>query len=104
MVDFEYYAWRLQLLLSVLFAVNVARVAGRKGRQPVGAALLMLLFANGWPVVWAAVGRGIGLAFRVNENARVTMERAFGFGGLMFGVAVTYAIVGCWKAGRPMSP
>jgi hypothetical protein len=102
-VDFEYYAWRFQLLLSLLFAVNVARVAGRKGRHPVGAALLMLLFANGWPVVWATVGRGIGLAFRVNENARVTMERAFGFGGLMFGVAVTYAIVGCWKPRKPSS-
>src|SRR5262245_92784 len=101
-VDFEYYAWRLQLLLSILFAVSVARVAGRKGRHPVAAALLMLLFANGWPVVWSAVGRGIGLAFRVNEDARVTMERAFSFGGLMFGAAVTYAIVGCWKSREPM--
>jgi hypothetical protein len=97
-VNFDYYAWRIQLVLSVLFAIHLARLAGRKGRHPVGAALLMLTFANGWPLVFAAVGRGLGRAFAVNETARLTLERAWGFGGMMFGVAVSYAIVGCWKS------
>lgn len=97
-MNVEYYAWRIQLILSVLFALHIARIAGRKGRHPVGAALLMLTFANGWPLVFAAVGRTLGRAFAVNETARLTLERAWGFGGMMFGVAVSYAIVGCWKS------
>jgi hypothetical protein len=96
-VTFDDYAWWVQIGLSLVFARLVARVARRKGRQPVGAALLMLAFANGWPLLWSAIGREIATAYRVNDLARAMMARLFGYGGLMFGVALSWVIVGCWK-------
>jgi hypothetical protein len=99
-LDFEYYAWRVQLVLSLLFAAHLARMARRKGRHPFGAALLMLCFANGWPLIWEAVGRGIANAFALHGPARITLVKFIGFGGLMFGVATSYAIVGCWRPVR----
>lgn len=102
-MTFDDYAWWVQLGLSLLFAVQLARVASRKGRHPVGAALLLLAFANGWPLVFAAVGRGIAAAFGVNDLARAMMGRVFGYGGIMFGVAVSFAIVGCLKPARRLT-
>ena len=99
-MTFDDYAWWAQLGLALLFAVQLARVAARKGRHPFGAALLLLAFANGWPLVYAAIGRGIATAFGVNEVARATMGRIFGYGGIMFGVAISFAIVGCLKPRR----
>ena len=99
-MTFDDYAWWAQIALSLLFAVQLARVAARKGRHPFGAALLVLAFANGWPLVFAAVGRGIAAAFGVNELARAMMGRVFGYGGIMFGVALSFAIVGCLKPVR----
>ena len=99
-MTFDDYAWWVQLGLSLLFAVQLARVAARKGRHPVGAALLLLAFANGWPLVFAAVGRGIAAAFGVNELARAMMGRVSGYGGIMFGVALSFVIVGCLKPAR----
>jgi hypothetical protein len=96
-VTSEFYAWQIQLVLSLLFAAHLARIARRKGRHPFGAALLMLTFANGWPLVFAAVGREIAAAFGMNDTARSVYVRVFGYGGVMFGVAVSYAIVGCLK-------
>jgi hypothetical protein len=103
-VTFDDYAWWVQLGVSLWFAALFARIARRKGRHPLGAALLVLTFANGWPLVWSAVGRGIAGAFGVNDAARATMTRIFGYGGIMFGVAVSFVIVGCWKpVRRPVS-
>jgi len=96
-VTFEFYAWQVQLVLSLLFAAHLARLARRKGRHPFGAALLMLTFANVWPFVFAGVGTGIASVFGMNATARMVFVRAFAFGGLMFGVAVSYAIVGCMR-------
>ena len=31
----------------------------------------------------------------MNDTARAMFVRVFGYGGMMFGVAVSYAIVGC---------
>lgn len=105
-MTFDDYAWWAQLGVSLLFAVQLARVAARKGRHPFGAALLLLAFAHGWPLVYAAMGRGIGSAFGVNDVARATMGRIFGYGGIMFGVALSFAIVGCLRPVRrqPMPP
>jgi hypothetical protein len=99
-VTFDDYAWWAQLGLSLLFAVQFARMAARKGRHPFGAALLVLAFANGWPLVFAAVGRGVAAGFGVNEAATAMMGRVFGYGGIMFGVAVSFVIVGCLKPVR----
>lgn len=99
-MTFDDYAWWVQLGLSLWFAAIFARIARRKGRHPFGAALLVLTFANGWPLVWSAVGRGIARAFGVNEMARMTMTRVFGYGGVMFGVALSFVIVACWKPVR----
>jgi hypothetical protein len=103
-VSFDDYAWWVQLALSLVIATVVARVAARKGRHPFGAALLVIAFANGWPLVWSAIGRGIAGAFGVNEVARATMTRIFGYGGVMFGVAVSFAIVGCLRPVRRPRP
>jgi hypothetical protein len=94
-VTFDDYAWWVQLGLSLVFATLLARVAARKGRHPFGAALLMLAFANGWPLVWSAIGRAIATGFAVNDAARAMMTRMFGYGGVMFGVALSFLIVGC---------
>ena len=93
----EFYAWQIQLVLSLLFAAHLARIAQRKGRHPFAAALLMLTFANGWPLVYAAIGRGIASVWGMNDTARSVFVRVFGYGGVMFGVAVSYAIVGCLR-------
>jgi hypothetical protein len=100
-VRFEYYAWWVQLGVTVLFAAHLARMARRKGRHPVGAALLMLTFANGWPLVFEAVGRLVSAAFALKDEPRTVLVRVFGYGGVMFGVAVSYAIIGCLK---PIGP
>ena len=105
-MTFDDYVWRVQLVLSVLFAAHLARIARGKGRHPFGAALLMLTFANAWPLVFAAVGREVASVFGMNDTARAMFVRVFGYGGMMFGVAVSYAIVGCMKpvalkAGQP---
>jgi hypothetical protein len=99
-VTFEFYAWQVQLVLSLLFARHLARLARRKGRHPFGAALLMLTFANAWPFVFAGVGSKISSVFGMNDTARMVFVRVFAFGGMMFGVAVSYAIVGCLKPVR----
>lgn len=99
-MTFDDYLWWAQLGLSLLFATLLARSAARRGRHPVGSALLLLAFANGWPLVWSAVGRGIAAGFGVNELARTTMGRVFGAGGLMFGVALSFVIVGCLRPVR----
>jgi hypothetical protein len=99
-VGFEVYAWYGQVFLSLLFAAHLARFASRKRRHPVGAALLMLSFVNGWPIVTAAIGSRIGDGFALNESARLTMTRVFGLGGIIWGVAWSYAIVGCLKPGK----
>jgi hypothetical protein len=98
-VTFDDYVWWIQLGVSLGFAIVLARIAARKGRHPFGAALLLLALANGSPLAWAAVGRGVAAASGVNEIARATMTRVFGYGGLMFGLALSFVIVGCW---RPM--
>ena len=100
-MTFDDYAWWVQIGLSLLFAVQLARMAGRKGRHPFGAALLVLAFANGWPLVFGAVGNAIGTAFEVNPMARAMLGRIYGYGGVMFGVAVSFVIVGCLKP-RPI--
>jgi hypothetical protein len=99
-VTFDDYAWRVQLVLSVLFAAHLAKIARAKGRHPFGSALLMLTFANGWPLVFAAVGQRIASVFGMNDTAREMFVRVFGYGGMMFGVAVSYAIVGCLRPVR----
>src|SRR5438128_6304659 len=103
MMVIEKYAWQLQLVLSMLFAAHVASIARRKGRRPFAAALLMLISANGWPVIWEAVGRIIADRFHLHDPARTTLVTAIGFGGQFFGVATSYVIVGCWRpaARRP---
>jgi len=98
-VDWDYYAWLIQLLLSLLFAVHIAKLARRKGRSPLGAAILMLAFANLWPLVFELVGRLIAARFALQDPARTTFVRIVSYGGIMFGVATSYAIVGCM---RPM--
>src|SRR5262245_21313833 len=100
-MTFEFYAWQIQLVLSLLFAAHLARLARRKGRHPFGAALLMLTFANAWPFVFVVVGNQIALVFGMNDVARSVYLRAFDFGGMMFGVAVSYAIVGCLRPVKP---
>jgi Na+/H+-dicarboxylate symporter len=99
-VTFEFYAWQVQLVLSLLFAAHLAQLARRKGRHPFGAALLMLTLANVWPFVFAGVGNRIASVFGMNDTARMVFVRAFAFGGMMFGVAVSYAIVGCMRPVR----
>ena len=99
-VNFDYYAWQAQLVVSLVFAALLARCARAKGRHPVGAALLLLTFAHGWPLVFAAVGRGVAGAFQVNDAARTMMTHVFGYGGVMFGVALSFAVVGCLKPVR----
>jgi hypothetical protein len=99
-VTFDDYAWWVQLGVSLGFAALFARIARRKGRHPFGAALLVLTFANFWPLVWSAIGRGIATGFGVNEMARATMARIFGYGGVMFGVALSFIIVGSLKPVR----
>jgi hypothetical protein len=100
-VNVDYHdIWRVQLALSLLLAAHLARMAQRKGRRPFGAALLVLCFANGWPVIWEAVGRGIANAFALPDPARTTLVKFIGYGGFMFGVATSYAIVGCWRPRR----
>jgi hypothetical protein len=96
-VNFDYYAWQAQLVVSLLFAVLLARYARAKGRHPVGAALLLLAFANGWPLAFSAAGRAVAMAFHVNDAARALMTSVFGYGGVMFGVALSFVIVGCLK-------
>jgi hypothetical protein len=103
-MDFDFYAWRIQLVLSVLFAAHVAGIAGRKGRHPFAAALLMLAFANGWPVVFELVGRGVASAFALHEPARTVFVKVIGYGGVMFGVALSYVIVGSMKPPRQRRP
>jgi hypothetical protein len=103
-VTFDDYAWWVQLGLSLAFATLLARVAARKGRHPFGAALLVLAFANGWPLVWSAIGRGVAAGFGVNDAARAMMTRMFGYGGIMFGVALSVLIVGCAKPVRRRPP
>ena len=99
-MNLDYYAWQAQLGLSLLFAVLLARLARAKGRHPFGAALLLLTFANGWPLLYATVGRAVASAFEVNDVARATMVRVFGYGGVMFGVALSFIIIGCLKPVR----
>ena len=96
-MTFEYYAWRAQLLVTLLFAALLARMARRKGRHPFGAALLLLALANGWPLVFEAVGRLVARAFALQEVPRTVLVRVFGYGGVMFGVALSYAIIGCLR-------
>ncbi|MBO0696825.1 MAG: hypothetical protein J2P46_00385 [Zavarzinella sp.] len=96
-----YYAWWVQLVVTLLFAAHLARMARRRGRHPFGAALLMLVFANGWPLVFEAVGGLVSAAFTLKETPRTVLVRVFGYGGVMFGVAVSYAIVGCMKPAWP---
>ena len=96
-MTFEYYAWQVQLVLSLLFAAHVASLARRKGRHPFAAALLLLTFANGWPIVWEAIGRAIAGRFELHDPARTTFIKAVGYGGMMFGVATSYAIIGCFR-------
>jgi hypothetical protein len=105
-VNVDYHdVWRAQLVLSLLLAAHLARMARRKGRRPFGAALLMLCFANGWPVIWEAVGRGIANTFALHDPARTALVKFIGYGGFMFGVATSYAIVGCWRPiTRPPRP
>jgi hypothetical protein len=91
------YVWYLQLVLSMLFAAHVAGIARRKGRHPFAAALIMLVSANGWPVIWQAVGGLTADRFHLHDPARTTLVTAIGLGGLMFGVATSYVIVGCWR-------
>jgi hypothetical protein len=102
-VNFDYYAWQAQLVVSLLFAVLLARYARAKGRRPVGAALLLLGFANGWPLVFAAAGRLVASGFHVNDAARAMMISVFGYGGVMFGVALSFAIIGCLRPVRRRS-
>ncbi len=102
-MTFEYYAWRVQLLVTLLFAAVLARLARRKGRHPLGAALLLLALANGWPLVFEAVGRGVAAAFALKDPARTVLARVFGYGGVMFGVAVSFAIIGCLRPVRHAS-
>jgi hypothetical protein len=99
-VTFEYYAWWAQLVVTLLFAAHLAKVARRKGRHPFAAALLLLACANGWPIVFEAVGRGVSAAFALKEAPRTVLVRVFGYGGVMFGVALSYAIIGCLKPVR----
>jgi hypothetical protein len=103
-VTFDDYAWWVEIGLSLLFATLVARVAARKGRHPFAAALLVLAFANGWPLVWSEIGRAIATGFHVNDAARAMMARIFGYGGLMFGVVLSWIFVGCWKPRRTLNP
>ena len=98
--------------LRILRVASSARVVApvRSAPGPVGATqgttpgrrcmLLMLTFANGWPLVFAAVSRGIADWFGMNETARCGVRRVFSYGGMMFGVAVSYAIVGCMRPVR----
>ena len=102
-VNFDYYAWQAQLVVTLLFAVLLARYARAKGRHPLGAALLLLALANGCPLAFAAVGRLVASAFHVNDAARDMMVRVFGYGGVMFGVAVSFAIVGSLRPMRRRS-
>ena len=99
-MKFESIAWRVQLIVTLLFAAHLARMARRKGRHPFGAALLLLALANGWPLVFEAVGRLVAGAFALKDVPRTVLVRVFGYGGVMFGVAVSYAIVGCLKPVR----
>jgi hypothetical protein len=102
-VRIDQYGWYIQLVLSMIFAAHAARIAQRKGRHPFAAALLMLISANAWPVIWQAVGGVVADRFHLHDPARTTLVTAIGLGGLMFGVATSYAIVGCWRPilGRP---
>lgn len=100
-MDFDYYAWRVQLVVTLGFAALLARVAARKGRHPLGAALLLLALANGWPLAFEAVGRAVAGAFALRDPARVTLVKVFGYGGVMFGVALSFVIVGCLRPARP---
>ncbi len=84
----------------MLLAAHVAGIARRKGRPPFAAALLMLISANGWPVIWKAVGNVIADRFHLHDPARTTLVMFIGFGGVMFGVATSYVIVGCWRPKR----
>lgn len=97
------YAWYVQLVLSLLFAAHVAGIARRKDRHAFAAALIMLVSANGWPVIWQAVGAVIADRFHLHDPARTTLVTAIGLGGLMFGVATSYAIVGCWKSAKRLT-
>ena len=99
-MEWDYYAWRIQLLLSLLFAIHIARLAQKKGRQPFGAALLMLASANLWPLVFEMVGRIVADTFHLQAHARTTFVRIVSYGGVMFGVATSYAIVGCLRPRR----
>jgi hypothetical protein len=99
-VTFDYYGWWAQLLVTLLFAMLLARLARRKGRHPLGAALLLLALANGWPLVFESVGRVVAGAFALKDPAGTVLCKVFGYGGVMFGVAMSYAIVGCWKPVR----
>jgi hypothetical protein len=103
-VNLDYHVWQAQLGLSLLFALLLARVARAKGRHPFGAALLLLAFANGWPLVFGAVGGAIASAWEVNDTARLIMSRVYSYGGVMFGIATSFAIVGCLRPiRRPVS-
>jgi hypothetical protein len=96
-VDFDFYIWRIQLVLSLLFAMHIARLARLKGRHPFAAALLLLTLANGWPIIFEAVGRLIAWRFNLRDPAQTTFVKIVGYGGIMFGVATSYAIVGCLR-------
>jgi hypothetical protein len=102
-VDWDYYAWRIQLLLSLLFAIHVARLARGKGRSPLGAAILMIASANLWPLVFELAGRLVAATFALQDPARATFVRIVSYGGIMFGVATSYAIVGCMQSRHPSS-
>jgi energy-coupling factor transporter transmembrane protein EcfT len=96
-VNLDYHVWQAQLAISLLFAVLLARVARRKGRHPFGAALLLLVFANGWPLVFGAVGQTIANAWNLNDTARLIMSRVYSYGGVMFGIVTSFAIIGCLR-------
>jgi hypothetical protein len=89
--------WFGQLILSLVLAALIARMAERKGRSPTAAAILMLAFVHGWPVLTSAIGTAIAIEFRLNENARRVLARVFWAGGILWGGLWTFAIVACWK-------
>jgi hypothetical protein len=92
--------WLAQLGLSLLLAWHIARMAEQKGRSGAAAAILLLAFVHGWPVVTWAAGTALGSEFHLNENARRVLARVFWATGILWGSLWSYAIVACWKA-RP---
>ena len=93
--------WLGQLVLSLLLAWHIARMADRKGRSPAAAAILLLAFMHGWPVITWAAGPALGDEFHLNPNARRVLARIFWATGILWGSLWSYAIVACWKGRTP---